>query len=137
MRRGNRISLGIAAVFLMFIAGFTPANAQSFNCRYAKTPDEVLICQDNQLAKLDIKLASIYSRYLNLLKGRELRKLQNDQTEWFASRMAGGRDAFCILDKYQQRISYLYTHAPDVCDGPILTQPRECNAGGQYQDEED
>jgi uncharacterized protein len=106
------------------------------DCRHAKLPDEVVICRDDQLATLDLQMVGIFGRYRALLKGRELRSLLNDQTFWLEGRNACRGNASCIRAKYEQRISYLLTHAPDVCSGPILTQPKECDAGGQYGDRE-
>jgi hypothetical protein len=47
----------------------TPLAAQSFNCRDAQKPDEVLICQNPQLAALDERMASMYFRLRNSLAG--------------------------------------------------------------------
>jgi hypothetical protein len=35
----------------------------SFNCRYAKTPDEVLICQRQDLADADVMLSNFFSSF--------------------------------------------------------------------------
>jgi uncharacterized protein len=53
---------------VMFVLS-TSAFAQSFNCRYAKKADEILICQDPQLSQLDERLASIYSQVHQNLYG--------------------------------------------------------------------
>jgi uncharacterized protein YecT (DUF1311 family) len=45
--------------------------AQSFNCRYARSADEVLICQDEHLSRLDVLLSGTYYRLRNSLYGRE------------------------------------------------------------------
>jgi len=33
------------------------AHAQGFNCRYARTPDEIAICRDARLSQLDERLS--------------------------------------------------------------------------------
>lgn len=55
------------------------AHAQSFNCRYAKTADEMLICQDPKLAALDERLASVDSRLHRLVPGARRVWLERDQ----------------------------------------------------------
>jgi uncharacterized protein len=84
-----------------------PAHAQSFNCRYAKSPDEVLICQDPRLSALDERMSSLFFRLRNRLYGRARAGLDADQAAWLRGRMACGRDAACIARAYQERISEL------------------------------
>src|SRR5690349_14510307 len=52
---------GLVAV-LITARGVGQLKAQSFNCRYARHPDERAICQDLLLARLDEELASVYRR---------------------------------------------------------------------------
>lgn len=47
--------IGVAS--LLFVSS---AHAQSFNCRYARTPDEVTICEDARLSALDERLAPVF-----------------------------------------------------------------------------
>jgi len=95
----------VAAIGLSL--GATGAPAQSFNCNYAKTPDEVLICQVPRLSDLDERMSSLYFRLRNSLSGRPLRTLDADQKEWLAERMACGRDIACIAEAYGRRIRQL------------------------------
>jgi uncharacterized protein len=111
------------------------AHAQSSNCQNARLPDEALICQDEQLGNLDRDMADIVSRYRALLKGEELQSFLYDQTLWLVSRMACKSDASCIYNKYKLRLSSLRSHPPDLCRGPILAQPKECNAEQQIKNE--
>src|SRR3954471_15044450 len=48
--------IGVAS--LLFVSS---AHAQSFNCRYARTPDEVTICEDARLSALDERLSPGFS----------------------------------------------------------------------------
>jgi uncharacterized protein len=86
------------------------ADAQSFNCRYAKTADEILICQDSRLAQLDEQLATIYSRLRNSVSPRERALLEGGEKRWLDARTACGRDAACISALYQQRIRQLLAY---------------------------
>jgi hypothetical protein len=54
-------------------------HAQSFNCHYAKTADEVLICQDHQLSALDERMAGIYSQVRQNLYGSQRIILESQQ----------------------------------------------------------
>ena len=83
------------------------ARAQSFNCHYAKAPDEVLICQLPRLSALDERMASLYFRLRNRLQGPRLRLLEAEQAVWLRQRSACGRDAECIADAYVARIQEL------------------------------
>ena len=83
------------------------AQAQSFNCRYARSPDEVLICQDGRLGALDERMSGIYFRLRNGLYGGARANLEAEQAGWLRSRQSCGRDAGCIADSYQQRIREL------------------------------
>jgi uncharacterized protein len=83
------------------------ASAQSFNCRYAKTPDEVLICQDPRLSALDERLSSMFFRLRNTLPPRQRELLDAEQQSWLRERMSCGRDAACIAAVYQRRIRQL------------------------------
>jgi uncharacterized protein len=85
----------------------TPLAAQSFNCRDAQKPDEVLICQNPQLAALDERMASMYFRLRNSLAGTARGKLEADQTTWLQERYGCGRDAGCIRGLYERRIAEL------------------------------
>ncbi len=57
------------------------AHAQSFNCRYATKPDEVLICQSPVLGRLDERMSSLYFALRNRLSGGERRALEAEQAQ--------------------------------------------------------
>ena len=97
-----RCLLTLAAVLLPFAA-----EAQSFNCRYARTADEVLICQDPHLSALDERMAGLFFRLRNSLYGYERERLDQVQASWLRYRMSCGGDPACIEDVYRRRISQL------------------------------
>jgi len=76
-------------------------------CRYAKTADEVLICQDSHLSALDEQMSAIFFKLRNSLPPRETRLLDADQQNWLRGRMSCGRDADCIENAYERRIRQL------------------------------
>ena len=79
------------------------ARGPSFNCVYARTPDEVLICQNEQLSKYDRELA--YSKLNDYHFGL------NDffritQVDWLNRRYACGYTYKCIEEAYWDRLSF-------------------------------
>ena len=64
------ILAGLAAILA------TSVHAQSYNCRYAKTADEILICQDSQLSAMDERMSALYYQLRNGLGGYRLRALE-------------------------------------------------------------
>jgi uncharacterized protein len=97
----------------------------SFNCRYAKAPDEVLICERPDLAELDRTMAALYSDQYNITEADKRRvaietgnrpgdiswpskhQMRADQARWLKSRHACGYDFDCIKAAYDQRIAEL------------------------------
>ena len=97
-----RCLLTLAAVLVSFAA-----EAQSFNCRYARTADEVLICQDPHLGALDERMAGLFYRLRSRLYDFERSRLDQVQASWLRYRMSCGRDPGCIEYAYRRRISQL------------------------------
>jgi uncharacterized protein len=102
----------IRAATLLVIGGAMAdlANAASFNCLVASTPDEVLICQDAELSRLDEQMASLYFATRNRVLGPQRQALEDTQVEWFRLRQACGRDRTCIQSSYTVRIAYLQSY---------------------------
>jgi uncharacterized protein len=84
-----------------------PAEAQSFNCRYARSADEVLICQEPQLSRLDEELSAVYARVRNRTRGSDLEELTAEQASWLRGRKECSRDYRCIESYYRRRIAQL------------------------------
>ena len=101
------ILLGGSVVALALCFSAAPAPAQSFNCRYARSADEVLICQDARLAALDDRLASLYAEQRLRLSGARRAALERDEGAWLQRRRACGRERACIARLYAQRIRQL------------------------------
>lgn len=99
--------MSAAAVTSLLLSTISRTEAQSFNCRYAKTPDEVLICRDFGLAQLDEQMASVFFSVRNSVSREEQTSLDAGQRSWLRARMSCGRDANCIAAVYRQRIAQL------------------------------
>jgi uncharacterized protein len=102
-------SIRIGCLFAGAVMALVPfsAQAQSFNCNRASTPDEVLICQRPELSELDERMSGLYFRLRNSLVGGERRRLEADQSAWLRQRRACGRDGGCIARAYRSRIAEL------------------------------
>lgn len=96
-----------AGMLVLATAVFSQAEAQSFNCNYARTPDEVLICQDADLSRLDERLAAVYAGVRRRLDAQDRRELEFEQASWLQSRKECGRNYRCVEDHYRRRIDQL------------------------------
>ena len=97
----------------------TLVQAQSFDCRSAKRLDEVAICQNQDLAELDIQMSNAYFRLLNSLTGSDRDQLRSQQIEWLGERQDCGDDLDCLRTVYEERINEL-----DNEGASKLAQPR-------------
>lgn len=86
----------------------TPRQAArpSFNCRYARTPSEKLVCTDPNLAAADRRLARAYQQAVS--SGVPERLLRRQQDEWLAARETAARYGPEDVERvYEARISEL------------------------------
>src|SRR5262249_58777502 len=100
----------VVSSFLVLCLAPNTTYAQSFNCRFARTADEVLICQHDRLSALDEQMANTYYQLRTRLYGMERRILQTEQADWLRMRRDCGRDKVCIEESYRQRIRELETY---------------------------
>jgi uncharacterized protein len=96
-----------ALLILAVVAFPSLAEAQSFNCRYARNADEIAICDDSQLSRLDERMSRLFFEVRDSVWGRERAALDADQAEWLDSRQSCRRNPDCIEDAYRQRIREL------------------------------
>jgi len=94
--------IGLAG--LLFVA---PAHAQSFNCSYAGTADEVAICEDARLSALDERMSRRFFRLRSQLYGPDRVRLERDQAIWLNARRRCGGSPGCIAAAYRARIAQL------------------------------
>lgn len=95
-----RLLLLSASLLLLSVVS---SQAQSFNCRYAKLPAEIAICDYPGLADLDLKMAERYYRIPPHAKAYERRL----QAQWLAHRNSCGYNEGCLEAAYRTRILYL------------------------------
>jgi uncharacterized protein len=92
------------------LAVLQPADAQSFNCRYAKAVDEVAICRSPLLSQLDEQMSDMYFRIRNNLYGVQRLQVENGQAAWLKGWQYCGGDSECIENAYRQRIRELSSY---------------------------
>jgi hypothetical protein len=93
-RRLPRSLAFVAALVLIGMASWAaPARAQSFNCRHAKLPAEVAICQSPELRALDSEMATDYFS-LDV-------KRPGNQARWLRRRNACGYNEPCLRAAYK------------------------------------
>ena len=83
------------------------AQAQSFNCANARAPDEIAICEDGRLSRLDERLSHRFYRLRDSLYGPERARLDYTQSRWLDARHRCGFDRGCIAATYRARIAEL------------------------------
>jgi uncharacterized protein len=71
------------------------------------TADEVLICNDADIAALDERMADIYFGIRQRMKGSARFVLEAEQSAWLRSRKECGRNKECIEASYLSRIRQL------------------------------
>src|SRR3954471_24122804 len=100
-----KASITTAATVTALVSLTTPSQAQSFNCRYAKLPAEVAICQNAELRNRDNWLATLYS---------ENRGKPGSQQRWLQRRNRCGHNVDCLLSAYSVRIRQLEAGGLDI-----------------------
>lgn len=83
-----------------------PARAQSFDCRKASTPDEIVVCSYEWLAMLDEYMGQ---RYRDLLNAPDVNRriLKQNQRAWLRSRASCAGRVACVARSYTQRLEEL------------------------------
>lgn len=88
-------------VSLAVLALPAAAQAQAFNCNDARYADEVTICEEPRLSRLDERMSRLFYRLRDEVGGG---RLDADQDAWLRVRRSCGRDAACIDSAYRARI---------------------------------
>jgi hypothetical protein len=85
----------------------TESGGPSFNCSYAKTPDEVLICENVDLSNQDVYLVNFFYQLRNQAPARVRAQMDASEAAWLRQRHQCGRDAACINTMYNRRVREL------------------------------
>ena len=85
----------------------------SFNCRFAKSPSEQMVCSDGRLAALDRQMASHYFAALSNGDQWTRTTLRRSRDRFLADRERCS-SADCIAGAYEARIEEIR----DIAEGP-------------------
>jgi uncharacterized protein YecT (DUF1311 family) len=94
------IATAIFAVSLCIAQSAHAAEGPSFNCNWTKTPDEVAICQDEELSAMDREMALAYFDYINRYSAGIRDHVVREQRAWLKRRRACGNNPACIREVY-------------------------------------
>ena len=99
----------------------------SFDCnKVVNSSVESLICQDNQLAEFDQRLASVYAEAMKQAVNEQAATLKAEQHGWIKGRndcWKANELRQCVVDNYQLRISKLQaTYHLVAHTGPFIFQ---------------
>ena len=84
--------------------------APSFTCKESKSASELIVCQNQELAVLDIKLNAAYGGVQSRMNAAELKLLRDQQRVWVKERDKCGADVGCIKTLYVARLEQLSAH---------------------------
>lgn len=97
-------SMTLAGLLLLPLS----ANAASFDCTKAATPDEKAICATPALSDLDTRMATLYGVRMEIPMLMGARgDAQDEQVAWLQTRAQCGSDIACLTAAYQTRIAAL------------------------------
>ncbi|HEX2559457.1 lysozyme inhibitor LprI family protein [Phenylobacterium sp.] len=93
-----------------------PRARPSFDCRYASSRSEEMVCSDPQLAAADRRLAQAYERAVSA--GVPRRYLRAEQDDWLSIReQAARRSPDAVANIYEQRTAELNDMALEAQEG--------------------
>jgi uncharacterized protein len=101
--------LFVAAILI----GTEAASGQSFDCRKARSADEMTICQESGLAHLDQELASLKRQRKEKHHKAERDEADDNETPFLNARRRCGENHACIEQSYRNRIRELTRSVPD------------------------
>jgi len=104
-RRPSILATGLFVATTLIGAG--AADGQSFDCRHARSADEVTICQEAGLAKLDQDLASLQRQRKEKRHKAERDPVDDNETAFLNARRRCGENHACIAQSYRNRIQEL------------------------------
>ena len=107
----SRLStLAFSILFLSCSVNATDAVSPAFDCQKAKSQVEVLICQDNQLAKLDMQINATYQKVINQISSEEIANVKAFQRGWIKGRddcWKAEQIKQCVQSSYETRLTEL------------------------------
>ena len=99
------MKLVLAALALALTA--SAANAASFDCDRARSPDEKAICANLALNDKDVRMAVLYDVNRKTLAMGGRGALEDQQRQWLRDRRSCGAQRACLNRSYDRRLSEL------------------------------
>ena len=96
------VQKGSALVIMGWLFMVMSVQAASFDCKSAASKIEKLICDDDELSKLDDDLSKAYQ--LSLEQSDDKQKATKDQRKWLKEVRNACQDENCLKTEYQKRI---------------------------------
>lgn len=101
---GSSMQTQISFLLIFLLFPFF-SHAASFDCKKVNDRIEILICEDRRLSDLDEILNRTYKEVL--IVSNSYSELKTDQKRWLAKVRSFCKDADCIFEAYEERISDL------------------------------
>ncbi|KRA66138.1 hypothetical protein ASD79_02325 [Caulobacter sp. Root655] len=95
----------LAALALAFVAG--AAQAASFDCDRARSPDEKAICANLALNDKDVRMAVLYDINRKTMGMGARGALEDQQRQWLRDRRGCGAQRACLNRSYDRRLGEL------------------------------
>jgi uncharacterized protein len=91
-------------ILLVAIGGFSfsqGAYAQSYDCSQVRQPDEIAVCRDERLSRLDERVGSLYQRLRQELGPRRAQRLDGARLNYLRRRAGCGPNVHCLEQVYR------------------------------------
>ncbi len=109
---------GVVLVFILIAGLITTltAHAASFDCKNAQSKIDKIICNNNEVSKLDEKLGKTYQDALAQINYTEKNTLINEQKLWIKQTRNHCNDSSCLKQVYSARLNELLTISSNSSD---------------------
>jgi uncharacterized protein len=115
----DRIAPYVLAALLLASTS-QPADAASFDCAKAKSPDEKVICTDQEMNDQDVEMSVTYNLLKRLVTMGARGEIEASQMAWLKRRGACGADRACLSKAYADRLLQLRTSFEELVQrGPF------------------
>ena len=108
------LRMTVAALLMLLVEAPVNAAAASFDCRQARTADEVAICDNRELNDLDVRMATLYEVTTGFVAMGQRSAMTDEQREWLAQRHLCRADVRCLRRFYRQRIAELESVVAEI-----------------------
>ncbi|OWT81075.1 hypothetical protein CEY04_02175 [Achromobacter sp. HZ28] len=115
-------AIACAAIAVGAILPVQPSHAAGFDCKYAKTQVEHLICAQPELSRLDDQVKVLYDKIQGETAGRDGETgewrdpMAKEQTHWRETVRDRCQDAACLKSAYVARIAAMKKNWADALD---------------------